>query len=249
MNNAGQVWVLGATSAIAHAYGRRRAERGASLLLLGRNEVHLRSNAADLIARGARAATVRCFDLARPLDYDAVVADLMVSEGSPVEVLIAYGVLEQQDRSIGDVAYARDLIETNFTSVVCWLLAIIARWDHSRSLTLVVIGSVAGDRGRGNHFVYGSAKGGLDRFLEGLQQAFTGTKLKVVRVKPGFVDTPMTAHLVKGGLLWATPGRVALDIERAANRGLAVVYTPWFWWPIMMIIRHLPRFIFHRLNI
>jgi short-subunit dehydrogenase len=249
MSDVRHVWILGATSAIAHAYSRRRAEHGASLLLLGRSEVHLRANAADLIARGAKAASVRCFDLARPLNYDAMVADLMASEGPPDEVLIAYGILEQPGRSMADVAYARDLIETNFTSVASWLLAIIARWNRNRPLTLVVIGSVAGDRGRGSNFVYGSAKGGLDRFLEGLQHAFAGTKLRVVRVKPGFVDTPMTAQIAKGGLLWATPDRVAADIERAADRGRAVVYTPWFWWPIMMIIRHLPRFIFHRLKI
>lgn len=249
MSNARHVWILGATSAIAHSYARRRAESGATFLLLGRNEVHLRANAADLVARGAKAASIRCCDLARPLDYDAVIADLMASEGSPVEVLIAYGTLEQQGRSVSDIAYARELIETNFTSVACWLLALIGRWDRARPLTLVVIGSVAGDRGRARNFVYGSAKGGLDRFLEGLQQAYAGTQLQIVRIKPGFVDTPMTANLTKSGLLWTTPDRVAADIERAADRGRAVAYTPWFWWPIMMIIRHLPRFIFHRLNI
>ena len=112
-----------------------------------------------------------------------------------------------------------------------------------------MIGSVAGDRGRGSNFVYGSAKGGLDRFLEGLQQAYTGTKLRVVRVSQASWTTPMTADFAKGGPLWATPDRVASDIERAVDRGRAVVYTPWFWWPIMMIIRHLPRFVFHRLKI
>jgi NAD(P)-dependent dehydrogenase (short-subunit alcohol dehydrogenase family) len=168
-------------------------------VLLGRNEVHLRANAADLIARGARVASVRCVDLARPPDYDALVSDLASSEGPPDEVLIAYGTLEQGGRAVGDLAYARDLIETNFTSVACWLLAYIARWDHSQPLTLIVVGSVAGDRGRARNFVYGSAKGGIDRFLEGLQQAYAGTKLRVVRVKPGFVDTPMTADIAKAG--------------------------------------------------
>ena len=249
MSDARQVWIFGATSAIAHAYARRRAEPGATFILLGRNEVHLEANAADLIARGAKAVSVSRCDLARPLDYDATIAELLVSNGYPDEVLIAYGILEQQGRSAGDVAYARELIDTNFTSVVCWLLAIVARWDRGRPLTLVAIGSVAGDRGRASNFTYGSAKGGLDRFLEGLQHAHAGTGLRIIRVKPGFVDTPMTANLVKSGPLWATPDRVATDIERAVDRGRAVIYTPWFWRPIMLIIRHLPRFIFHRLNI
>ena len=164
----------GATSAIAHAYGRRRAERGASCLPPA---------AMRCICAPMRPISLR--GVRRRLPYGAsiwpgrwitmlVVADLMVSEGSPVEVLFAYGVLEQQDRSIGDVAYARDLIETNFTSVVCWLLAIIARWDRSRSLTLVVIGSVAGDRGRGNHFLLRIRKRRARSIPEGLQQALHG---------------------------------------------------------------------------
>jgi short-subunit dehydrogenase len=243
------IWILGATSAIAHAYARRRAERGASLLLIGRNQAHLAANAADLVARGATAASTRVCDLARALEHDAIVSDLITSSGAPDEVLIAYGTLEQAGRAGRDIAYARDLIDTNFTSAVCWLLAIIARRDQNRPLKLVVIGSVAGDRGRARNLVYGAAKSGLDRFVEGLQQTYAGTTLGLVRVKPGFVDTPMTADFAKGGPLWATPERVAADIERAVDRGRAVVYTPWFWWPIMIIIRHLPRFVFHRLKI
>jgi decaprenylphospho-beta-D-erythro-pentofuranosid-2-ulose 2-reductase len=249
VTNDRRIWILGATSAIAHAYARRRAAQGANLVLLGRNEPHLRANAADLMARGAMAAAVRCYDLAHVRDYDTAVADLMAFEGLPDEVLLAYGSLEQQGCVAGDAAYARELIETNFVSAACWLLAIIARWDRRQPLTLIVIGSVAGDRGRASNFVYGSAKAGLDRFAEGLQHAYASTALSVVRVKPGFVDTPMTAHIAQRGPLWATPDRVAADIARAAERGQAVVYTPWFWWLIMMIIRHLPRFASHRLKV
>jgi short-subunit dehydrogenase len=108
---------------------------------------------------------------------------------------------------------------------------------------------VAGDRGRRSNFVYGSAKGGLDRFLEGLQHASVGSNLTVVRIKPGFVDTPMTADLPKGGPLWAKPEQIATDIARAVDRGGALVYTPWFWRPIMLIIRHLPRAVFNRMKI
>ena len=131
-----RIWVLGATSAIAHAYARRRAERGASFLLLGRNEVHSAgSNAADLIARGVRGRLlVRCFDLARPLDYDAVVADLMVSERwLPIEVLIAYGSIgaARPRRSAILPTHAISSRPTSLASS-CWLLAIIARWDRSQ---------------------------------------------------------------------------------------------------------------------
>jgi short-subunit dehydrogenase len=187
--------------------------------------------------------------LAGDFDREAVVGDLVERRGLPDEVVIAYGILGDQERALTDLEHARDVIGINFVSVALWLLAIRAHHDSDHTLCLVVIGSVAGDRGRGSNFVYGSAKGGLDRFLEGLQHACAGTKLRIVRVKPGFVATPMTAGIAKGGPLWATPERVAADIQRAVDRGWAVVYTPWFWCPIMMIIRHLPRFVFHRLKI
>jgi len=244
-----RIWILGATSAIAHAYARRLASAGATLLLVGRSQAHLDANARDLIARGASVACIRCCDLARPTDYSTVLKDFVSAHGFPHEVVIAYGTLEQQGRAVSDLAYAHDIIETNFTSVACWLLGIIGLWDSSSPLTMTVIGSVAGDRGRARNLVYGAAKGGLDRLLEGLQQAYVGTQIRIVRIKPGFVDTPMTAHIAKGGPLWATPERVAADIDRAVKRGLAVVYTPWFWWPIMTIIRLLPRSIFHQLRI
>jgi decaprenylphospho-beta-D-erythro-pentofuranosid-2-ulose 2-reductase len=242
------IWVLGGTSAIAQAYARLAAVGGAKLLLVGRNEDNLKANAADLVARGGEAA-IEVLDLAGDFDRKAVIGDLVERCGLPDEVLIAYGISGDQERALTDLEHARDVIEINFVSVALWLLAIHARHDPARPLSLVVIGSVAGDRGRGSNFVYGSAKGGLDRFLEGLQHACSDTELRIVRVKPGFVDTPMTAGIVKGSQLWATPERVAADIQRAVDRGRAVVYTPWFWCPIMMIIRHLPRFVFHRLKI
>jgi decaprenylphospho-beta-D-erythro-pentofuranosid-2-ulose 2-reductase len=249
MTDHRRVWILGATSSIAHAYARRLACEGATLLLVGRNQAHLDANARDLTARGAAVACVRCCDLARPIDYGAALKNLVSAQGYPDEVIIAYGTLEEEGRAATDLVYAHEIIETNFTSVACWLLGIIGLWDRSSPLTLTVIGSVAGDRGRARNLVYGAAKGGLDRLLEGLQQAYAGTQIRIVRIKPGFVDTPMTAHIAKRGPLWATPEQVAADIERAVKRGLAVVYTPWFWWPIMTIIRLLPRSIFHQLRI
>jgi decaprenylphospho-beta-D-erythro-pentofuranosid-2-ulose 2-reductase len=243
-----QIWVLGGTSAIAHAYARRAAADGAKLMLIGRNGDHLNANAADLTARGGQVA-IEVLDLAGKVDHDAVVGGLIDRHGFPDEVLVAYGILGNQERALSDLGHARDIINVNFTSVALWLLAIRARRDPARPLTLVVIGSVAGDRGRASNFIYGSAKGGLDRFLEGLQHAHAGTSLYVVRVKPGFVDTPMTAAIKKGGPLWAKPDRIARDIQGAVDRRAAVVYTPWFWRPIMLIIRLIPRFLFNRLKI
>lgn len=245
---ARNIWILGGTSAIAQAYARRKAAQGGKLLLVGRNESHLQANAADLVARGGTAA-IEVLNLAGQADRNAAVDKLIEQHGFPDEVLVAYGILGEQERALTDLALAAEIIDVNFTSVALWLLAIRARRDPARPLTLIVIGSVAGDRGRGSNFMYGSAKGGLDRFLEGLQHAHAGTSLHIVRVKPGFVDTPMTAAIKKGGPLWASPDRVAVDIDKAVARHAAVVYTPWFWRPIMLVIRLLPRFLFNRLKI
>jgi short-subunit dehydrogenase len=242
------IWVFGGTSAIAQAYARLAATRGAKLLLVGRNGDHLNANNADLIARGGKAA-IEVLDLAGQVDREAVLGGFIERHGFPDEVLIAYGILGEQERALTDLALAADIINVNFVSVALWLLAISTRCDPARPLTIVVIGSVAGDRGRASNFIYGSAKGGLDRFLEGMQHAHAGTSLHIVRVKPGFVDTPMTAAIKKGGPLWAKPDRIATDIQRAVDRHAAVVYTPWFWRLIMLIIRLMPRFVFNRLKI
>jgi short-subunit dehydrogenase len=243
-----KILILGATSAIAQAYARRRAAQGVAFILAGRNEDRLAAIAADLVACGAASAEPFVADLAAVDRIEAAVAALRTRFGAPDEVLIAYGTLGEQETSERDLALARAAIDTNFTSAALWTLALL-KDRPAGPFTLVGIGSVAGDRGRASNFIYGSAKAALDRFLEGLAQKYDGTNTRVIRVKPGFVDTPMTAAIQKGGPLWATPDRVAADIVRAVAKGRRVVYTPWFWWPIMTIISHLPWFVFKRLKI
>jgi len=245
-----RILVLGATSAIAQAYARRRAAQGASFILAARREDRLAAIAADLKACGAASAEVLVADLAASGEITRHVEDLGARFGFPDEVVVAYGLLGEQAQAEADIALTRALLETNFTSAALWILALLKDRPAKQAMTIVGIGSVAGDRGRGSNFIYGSAKAGFDRFLEGLQQKYDGTDVRIVRVKPGFVDTPMTAAIEnKSGPLWATPDRVAADIERAVAKGRRVIYTPWFWWVIMMIIRHLPWFVFRRLKI
>lgn len=241
-----RILILGATSAIAQAYARRRAP-GTDFILAGRNEERLGAIAADLAACGATSAEPFVVDLVAIDGIAAAVQALRARFGEPDEAVIAYGVLGEQAVSEGDFAAARAVIDANFTSAALWTLALL-KDRPAAPFTLVGIGSVAGDRGRASNFIYGAAKGALDRFLEGLAQKYDGTPVRIVRVKPGFVDTPMTAAYKKTAL-FATPDTVAADIARAVKKGRRVVYTPWFWWPIMAIIRHLPWFVFKRLKI
>ena len=240
------VLVLGATSAIALAYCRRLAGAGAAFVLVGRNGERLSTIAADLKARGASEAVPVTSDLADMSSCERRFLDFCARLAMPDQVLIAYGTLGDQPAAEDDAEATRTIIDVNFTSTALWLQMAAKHLSRDRPRSIIVISSVAGDRGRRSNYVYGAAKAGLTAFAEGLAHRLYGTNLHVLNVKPGFVDTPMTAHLTRSGPLWASPDQIAAGIEQAVRRRKAVAYTPRFWWPIMTIIRLLPRPIFFR---
>jgi decaprenylphospho-beta-D-erythro-pentofuranosid-2-ulose 2-reductase len=244
-----RILILGAASGIAQAYGRLRAAEHANFVLLGRQPERLVSIRNDLLARGAAAAESVTSDLGGMAAIDATVRTLIARFGAFDEIIVAYGVLGSQLEAEKDNVAARKIIDVNFTSVALWVLALLREHPAGRPLSMVGIGSVAGDRGRAGNFVYGASKAGLERLLEGLAQKYAGSDVHVLTVKPGFVDTPMAAGVVSGKLMLASPERVARDIQRAVSRRRRVIYTPWFWWAIMLIIRNLPWFVFKRLRI
>src|SRR5262245_17223388 len=243
-----RILVLGAASAIAQAYARLRAGEGAGFVLAGRRGDRLAAIADDLKVRGAAAVDVIEIDLVAMEGIKAAARDLRARFGEPDEILIAYGVLGNQAAAERDPMLARTLLDANLTSAVVWALALLNGRPVEAPLTVIGLGSVAGDRGRASNFVYGAGKAGFERFLEGLAHKYAGSPVHVLVVKPGLVDTPMTAGMPKGGFLWSAPERVAADIHKAVARGRRRLYTPWFWWPIMLIIRHLPWFVFRRLK-
>jgi short-subunit dehydrogenase len=164
----------------------------------------------------------------------------------PDEVLLAYGVLGDQQQAQDDPAALGKIVNVNFTSAAAWLNEAAQLLPKDKPRSLIVIGSVAGDRGRQSNYVYGAAKAGLEVFSEGLAHRLHNTGLSVLTVKPGFVDTPMTAHLDRSGPLWAKPEQVAAAIEQAVSKRKRILYAPWFWWPIMTAVRFSPRAVFYR---
>jgi len=160
--------------------------------------------------------------------------------------LVAYGTLPDQSALEVAAAAAGPVLALNFVSPSVLALDLAGRLERQGSGALAVITSVAGDRGRKSNYVYGAAKGGLQRLIEGLRHRLHAAGVQVLDIRPGFVATPMTAHLAQGGPLWARPDRVADDILRALSRRRAVLYTPWFWRVILLIVRALPRPLFHR---
>jgi short-subunit dehydrogenase len=240
-----KVLIVGATSAIAEALARRLAARGDALLLAGRDCARLAAIADDLRVRGAPVVQIATLDVARLDDHPRFVEAAWQTLGPFDVVVVAHGTLPDQRACEASVAQTVAEMGTNFVGTVSLLTLIANRMQAQGSGTIAVITSVAGDRGRQSNYVYGAAKGGVTRFLQGLRHRLHAFGVQVVDIRPGFVDTPMTASFPKGPL-WATPARVAQDIERALDRGVAELYTPWFWRWIMLVVRMLPMSIFHR---
>lgn len=245
-----RIVILGATSAIAEATARLYAQEGAAIALAGRDASRLERIAADLKARGAASASILATDLSLGDDIEPQLDGMVETLGGVDHVLLFYGVLGDQARAETDIAAASELLRVNFTSAALWSLAAAKRLEAQGHGSLVVVGSVAGDRGRQSNYVYGAAKAGLATLVQGIAHRFAlrgGKLLRAVVVKPGFVDTPMTDGIKKGGPLWAKPDAVAAIIRKAADRGGPIVYAPWFWRPILWIIRFFPAPLFHKL--
>jgi len=240
------ILILGATSAIAQAVGRRYAREGASFFLVARDEAKLAMVASDLRGRGATRVETLCMDA---LDYAAM--DRMCAAAwvalPPIDVaLIAHGTLSDQGRAEQDLDYAIREFRANGESAIAAMTLMANRFEGQGHGVIAVIGSVAGDRGRGSNYLYGAAKSAVHAFASGLRARMFKAGVHVLTIKPGFVATPMTAHLDLPAKLTAQPERVAEDIARAIARKRDVCYTPGFWALIMLVIKLLPTAIFKR---
>jgi short-subunit dehydrogenase len=241
-----KVLIVGATSAIAEATARVFAERGAALYLVGRNAQRLQAIALDLTVRGAARVGTETLDANDFAAHEPMLERAARLLGGLDTVLIAHGTLSNQRACEDSVELTMRELTTNALSVIALSTRIAARLAQQRSGTIAVISSVAGDRGRQSNYVYGSAKALVTAFLSGLRQRMYKCGVSVVTIKPGFVDTPMTAEFAKGPL-WARPEQVARGIVQAIDRKRDVVYLPGFWRPVMLVIRTIPERLFKRL--
>jgi short-subunit dehydrogenase len=240
-----RVLVVGATSAIAVEVARRYAARGARLVLLARREAPLQAAADDLRVRGAGAVETIRWDASELECCEAVVGQSWACFQGFDTALIAYGVLPDQAAAEHSIADALAALDINARSVIGLLTALAPRFEAQGHGAIGVISSPAGARGRASNYVYGAAKAAVTVFAGGLEHRLFRKGVRVVTILPGFVDTPMTSAFPKGRL-WASPARVAIDIERGLDRGRGKLYTPGFWRWIMLIVIHLPRALFLR---
>lgn len=240
---AREIVVIGATSAVAQAAIRLWAARGAALVLVGRNRDALDRVAADARVRGAASVSTHAGDLA-----DVVFIESLCGTTTPVVALVAHGSLTDSGPAETSAEYLDYELTLNFVSAAQWMQRLALASERAGGGTVVAISSVAGDRGRGSNHAYGAAKAGLTAFCSGLRARMSARGVHVITVKPGFIDSPMTAHIAKKGALWATPEAIAEGILKAIDKRRDVVYLPGFWALIMLIIKHVPEGIFKRLK-
>jgi short-subunit dehydrogenase len=245
-----RIVIVGATSAMAEQCARIWVARApVELTLVGRDEKRTRQVSADLAVRSPESILhMRQVDFNQAAQISRL-AEEVAARGAIDIVLIAHGSLPDQQQCQQDLALCQDTLEINGVSPALFAEAFAGAMEGAGKGTLAIIGSVAGDRGRKTNYVYGAAKGLVERYAQGLQHRLAETGVKVVLIKPGPTDTPMTTHLKQQGGKLASVEVVSQRIVKAIDQGIPVVYAPAKWALIMNIIRKLPNFIFNRLDI
>jgi short-subunit dehydrogenase len=218
-------------------------------LLAGRDRARLDAIAQDLRVRGAVQADWVIFDAADASAPAALLADAKAKLARVDTVLIAHGWLPDQATCEAELAVARQALEVNGVSVCLVAEAFAGLLAAQGAGRLAIIGSVAGDRGRQSNYVYGAAKGLVERYAQGLRNRLFRADVSVTLIKPGLTDTPMTAELRARGARLAPVEKVVHDIVTGIAQGRAVVYTPWWWRIIMGVIQHIPEFVFKQLRL
>lgn len=239
------ILIIGANSAIAEAVAREYATQQCRLYLIARNEQRLTTIANDLKVRGATEVVVDILDADHFSEHEKAIQKVINTLQTIDVALIAHGVLGDQKNLEKDAEATIKNFNTNAVSVISLLTILANQFETQKKGTIAVITSVAGDRGRQSNYVYSSAKAAISCFLQGLRNRLFFFNVNVLDIKPGFVDTPMVAHFKKSAL-WAQPKDVAKDIVKAIKKKKDILYTPFFWRYIMLIIKHVPEFIFKK---
>lgn len=243
-----KVLIVGGTSAIASATALNFAKNGADLFLADINESRLNEVKTHITALTQAKVNIGEYALADVHCHKKLFDRAFEAMGEIDAVLIAHGTLPEQEKIQNSSEEVVNQLNINFISVVSLATIAAEYFEKKSSGCIAVISSVAGDRGRKSNYIYGSAKGGVSIFFQGLRNRLSTKNINVLTIKPGFVDTPMTAHLPKNPL-YASAEAVGKAIWDAMKNGRDVVYVPWFWRWIMLFIKMLPESIFKKLSL
>ncbi|MEE2688678.1 MAG: SDR family NAD(P)-dependent oxidoreductase [Pseudomonadota bacterium] len=239
--------ILGGSSSVARAFARHAAAAGANILLAGRDTKELKTTVKDVIIRHNVSAEALHFNAEESGNHDELARHIDATSGH-IGIFLLFGTMPEQAEIDNDFDLAKRTIEVNYLGAVSILSRLVPRLERDRAGCIIVMGSVAGDRGRLKNYVYGSAKAGLHTYLQGLRARLSRFGVSVTTVKAGFIDTDMSFG-APGLFLVASPDMCAAACLSFANTGRDVVYFPWFWRYIMLIIRHIPERVFKRMNI
>ena len=243
-----KIVIMGATSAIAYETAKHFAAEGADLFLVARSASKLTTIANDLKVRGARRIDTYELDLAELGQHQALFDAIVQAYETLDMLLIAHGTLGDQHLCEASVEETVKEFTNNCISVISLLTLFANYFEQQRHGCIAVISSVAGDRGRQSNYVYGTSKAAVSTFLQGLRNRLYKSGVTVLTIKPGFVDTPMTASHRKN-LLFASAQSVGAGIYKAMKQGRDVVYLPWFWRPILLIVNLIPERLFKKLSL
>lgn len=240
------VLILGGNSDVGKSIARDFSKLGSNIILTSRKKGQLNSFKSDLEIRYSIKCDLEFFDV---LDFNTHESFYINLKEKPDIVISCIGYLDNQEKSENSFEESLKSIQTNFTGLVS-ILNIISNDFESRKFGIIVgISSVAGDRGRGSNYIYGSSKSGFTSYLSGLRNRLFNSGVKVITVKPGFIKSKMTNHLDLPKILTATPNKISFDIIKSIKKKKNVVYTKWFWKWIMLVIKMIPESIFKKLKL
>jgi short-subunit dehydrogenase len=241
-----QLLIVGAKSDIAKAVATTYAKNGFNITLSGRKIDETERFANDLRIRYGIEVSLTELDLSDTASHENFYNAL---EPKPDGVVVAAGYMVDQEVAQNSLDETLNTINVNFTGAVSLLNIIANDFEQKKEGFIIGISSVAGDRGRKANYIYGAAKAGFSAYLSGLRNRLFESGVKVLTVKPGFVNTKMTQGLDLPEKLTAQPSEVAEDIYNAQQNAKDILYTKWIWRYVMLIITHIPEFIFKKLSI
>ncbi len=245
--NSTDTWlILGASSSLARAFAAEVAQQGCNIILAGRDEEDMEATAADLSIRYNTSAQTANFDAIRMDTHKGFAATIDQMAQGTLNIFLVFAQMPEQDDIDADPALVVPTVTATYSGAVSVLHYLAPLLEQRQAGHVVVVGSVAGDRGRIKNYVYGSAKAGLHAYAQGLRARLFKSGIGVTTVKPGFLDTAMTWD-AEGMFLVSSPEAAAADIHKAVTKGKEVIYTPRFWWVIMTIIKHIPEAIMKKL--
>lgn len=244
LNEAQTIVVFGGTSEIGRAVAAELIAPSTRTLVLACRNPH--DAQPEGFAREGLDVVVEFFDAADTSSHEAFVRKLAADHGDLDVAVVAFGVLGRQADFDDDPEAAAQAIQVNYTGAVTTCLGLAAQMRRQGHGHIVVMSSVAGERGRASNFVYGSSKAGLDAFAQGLGDSLADSGVSVTVIRPGFVHTRMTRGM-KSAPFATTPREVAAQAVDGIRKGKHTVWTPGILRYVFIVLRHLPRAVFRRL--